>query len=233
MSRIPRVIIPGVPHHIIQRGNRRQQVFFSDEDRLYYLRLLKKYAGLFGLAIWVYCLMTNHFHLIGVPKTEECLSKVMAIVNRKYALRVNLREDWTGCLWQSRFYSCPLDNPHTNASARYIERNPVRAGIVDGPEAYPWSSAKAHAENATDFLISPSPLTDEIPDWKSFINQEDDPEIVTRIRTNMVTGRPLGDDSFIDKLERLTGRALRKEKPGPKPQDAPADLLKVFGEFGD
>jgi len=105
---------PGIPHHIIQRGNRRQKVFFNDEDRIYDIRLLKKYCDLKGLVIWVYCLMINHLHLIGIPRTESCLSEVMAIVNRKYALRVNLREDWTGCLWQNRFYSCPLDRSSHN-----------------------------------------------------------------------------------------------------------------------
>lgn len=218
MPRIPRVVIPGIPHHVVQRGNRRQRVFFGDEDRIYYLGLLKKYCHLSGLVIWVYCLMRNHLHLIIVPKTESCLSEVMAIVNRKYALRINLREDWSGCLWQSRFYSCPLDTPHTIASARYIEQNPVRAKIVAHPEDYPWSSARAHVEHSFDPLIEPSPLIEEITDWKAFIHAEGPPETVKRIRRNSVTGRPLGDDAFIDKLEKLTGRKLRKEKTGPKRQ---------------
>ena len=223
MPRIPRVVIPGIPHHVIQRGNRRQQVFFCDEDRLYYLRLLKKYGDLLGLTIWIYCLMTNHLHLVVIPKTEQCLSEVMAIVNRKYALRINLREDWSGCLWQSRFYSCPLDHPHTIASARYIERNPVRAKIVERPEDFRWSSAKAHADKTRDFLVGPCPLTEEISDWKSFINQEDPPEMIKQIRKNLITGRPLGDDAFIEKLEKITGRIFKREKPGPKPKSLMAD----------
>ncbi len=218
MSRIPRIVIPGIPHHIVQRGNRRQQVFFCDEDRIYYLRLSKKYSVLLGLAIWVYCLMSNHLHLIGVPKTEKCLSEVMAIVNRKYAQRINLREDWSGCLWQNRFYSCPLDHPHTIASARYIERNPVRAKIVEHPEDYLWSSARAHVGDAIDPLIAPSPLTEEIQDWRAFINEDDSPDVIKRLRKNIVTGRPLGDDAFIEGLEKMTGRVLRKERVGRKPK---------------
>jgi len=218
MSRIPRVVIPGVPHHIVQRGNRRQCVFFSDEDRFHYLKLLKKYSLELGLTIWVYCLMTNHLHLIGIPKTESSLSEVMCVVNWKYALAINLREDWRGCLWQGRFYSCPLDHPHTIASARYIEQNPVRAKIVEHPEDYHWSSAKAHVEDTADFLIEPSPLTEEIRDWKSFINQEESTETIKRLRKNLITGRPLGDDAFVDRLEKMTGRTLKGEKPGPKPK---------------
>jgi putative transposase len=218
MPRIPRIVIPGIPHHIVQRGNRRQQVFFNNEDRIFYIKLLRKYSDLLGLAIWVYCLMKNHLHLIGVPDTEKGLSEVMSIVNRKYALRVNLREDWSGCLWQNRFYSCPLDFSHTIASARYIERNPVRAKIVEHPEDYPWSSARAHVENTDDSLIVPSSLAAEIPDWRAFINQDDPSEIVKKLRKNIVTGRPLGDDAFIERLERLTGRVLRVEKAGRRPK---------------
>jgi len=233
MSRIARVVIPGLPHHVVQRGNRRQTVFFCDEDRHFYLWLLKKYGEQEGVDFWAYCLMSNHVHLIAVPETEKSLSEVMARVNWKYALSVNLKHDWQGCLWQGRYYSCPLDPPHLIGSARYIERNPVRAGITIRPEDYPWSSAKAHIQNVPDELIKTSSLTVEIKDWAGFIHQEEDPEMLNLLRRHLVTGRPLGDDQFIDQLEKITGRTLKKQKPGPKKKQEsqevsrPIDILEI------
>lgn len=228
MNRIRRIIIPGIPHHIVQRGNRRQQVFFCDEDRIYYLGLLKKYGTMFGLAFWFFCLMKNHLHLIAVPREENSLSEVMARVNWKYSLRINLREDWKGHLWQDRFYSCPLDHPHLITSARYIERNPVRAKIVERAEEFPWSSARSHVEKTPDFLVEECPLLEEIGDWRSFVNEEESEEIQKQIRKHLVTGRPLGDDAFITRLEQMTGRVLKLRKPGrPKKEmpDSQAPLL--------
>lgn len=221
MPRINRIVIPGIPHHVVQRGNRRQRVFFCDEDRVYYLGLLKKYGAMHGLLFWVYCLMKNHLHLIAVPREESSLSEVMARVNWKYALRINLREDWKGHLWQDRFYSCPLDHPHLIASARYIERNPVRAKIVGRAEDYPWSSARAHVEKAADPLIEESPLVEEIGDWKSFVNEEESEESLKCLRKHLATGRPLGDDAFIERLERMTGRVLKIQKAGRPKKETP------------
>jgi len=224
MSRIARIVVPGIPHHIVQRGNRRQQVFFCDADRVYYLKLLKKYGNMLGLLFWVYCLMTNHIHLIAIPRTESSLSEVMAHVNWKYALRINIREDWKGHLWQDRFYSCPLDHPHVIASVRYIERNPVRAKIVEHAEDYLWSSARAHVENAADPLIEASPLLEEIHDWRSFVNEEESEESLNSLRKHLATGRPLGDDAFIERLERLSGRILKRQKTGPKKSASKPDI---------
>ena len=225
MPCIPRVVIPGIPHHIVQRGNRRQRVFFCDEDRAHYLKLLKKYGEELGLSFWAYCLMPNHVHLVGIPKTEKSLSEFMAVVHRRYALRINLREEWRGCLWQGRFYSCPLDNPHTLASARYIERNPVRAGLVEHPEQFPWSSARAHAGNTEDGIIEKSPLTEEVRDWVSFINHVDHEETIMRLKRSLATGRPIGDEAFIKRLENMTGRQLTKRKPGRKASgDSPGGI---------
>jgi putative transposase len=226
VSRIARVVIPGLPHHVVQRGNRRQQVFFCDQDRLFYIRLLKKYGDQESLSYWAYCLMPNHVHLIVVPKTTDGLSEVMAVANRKYALATNLREDWKGCLWQGRFYSCPLDHFHLIAAVRYIERNPVRAGIVRHPADYPWSSATSHIHSTPDMLILKSELTEEISDWDSFLNQEEPEENIKRLRSHLNTGRPLGNDDFIDKVETVTGRKLRRLQPGRKPRLALPETLR-------
>jgi putative transposase len=217
VARFARVVIPNMPHHIVQRGNRRQTVFFHDEDRIYYLHLLRKYGEEAGLDYWAYCQMRNHIHLIAVPKTSESLAEAMAGANWKYALSINLREDWKGSLWQGRFYSCPLDHPHLIACTRYIERNPVRAKIIADPGDYPWSSAQAHLGKRSDKLIIDCALTEEIGDWAAFINQEDDAEIVKRLRKHLSTGRPLGDESFIEQLESMTGRIFKKQRGGRKP----------------
>jgi putative transposase len=233
MSRIARVVIPGIPHHIVQRGNRRQTVFFRDEDQRYYLRLLKKYGDEAGLVYWVYCLMPNHVHLIAVPKFADSLADVMSAVNQKYAMTINLRQDWRGSLWQGRFYSCPLDDPHLIAAARYVERNPVRAGMAEKAEDYPWSSARAHVQKTPDGLIVESPFTEEIGGWADFINQEEADETVKRLRKHLVTGRPLGDDGFIERLERMTGRMLRKMKPGPKKRHSDSEETPPTLNFRD
>ena len=230
MARIARLVIPNVPHHVVQRGNRRQTVFFQEEDHTYYLRLLKKYGDQAGLVFWAYCLMRNHVHLIVVPKTPESLAEAMAGANWKYALTINLREDWRGCLWQGRFYSYPLDHPHLIACTRYIERNPVRAEIVEKPGDYPWSSAQAHLGRRSDTLIIESVLKEEIGDWASFINQEDDEEVVKRLRKHLSTGRPLGDANFIEKLETITGRILKKQRAGRKPFPSKSDLINQFDD---
>ena len=227
MSRIARVVIPGIPHHIVQRGNRRQTVFFNDQDRIYYLRLLKKYGLQAGLEYWAYCLMPNHVHLVAIPNSADSLAEVMAAVNRKYAVAVNLRQDWRGCLWQGRFYSCPLDRPHLLAAARYIERNPVRAGMVEYAGDFFWSSAKAHIEGKPDELIAESPLSAEVGDWAAFLCQDETDEEIKRIRKHLVTGRPLGDEEFIVRLERLTGRNLRKQKTEPKSRPASPDTTQL------
>jgi putative transposase len=140
----------------------------------------------------------------------------MAKANWKFALAINLRQDWRGCLWQGRFYSCPLDYPHLLVAARYIERNPVRAGMTERPGDYPWSSARAHIQKTTDALIVESPLAEEIEDWESFISQNDSEETIKRLRRHLVTGRPLGDEKFVERLEKITGRSLKKQKTGPK-----------------
>jgi putative transposase len=216
MPRIPRIVIPGVPYHIAQRGNRRQQVFFEKNDYLFYLHLLKKHGTEAGVQFWAYCLMPNHVHFIAVPGRPDSLTKAMSVADRKYAQAINLRHDWTGCLWQGRFFSCPLDHAHLLAATRYTERNPVRSGLVSAPIDYPWSSAHAHVRNSPDPLISDSPLMEEIKDWRAFVGQEEDEKSLRQLREYTSTGRPLGDDAFLKQLEKISGRQLTRKKPGRK-----------------
>lgn len=139
MARLARIAAPGIPYHVTQRGNRRQPVFFQEDDYRAYLQELWRQSERFGLRIWAYCLMTNHVHLIAVPDHEQSLARGLGETHRRYTRRVNFREGWRGYLWQGRFGSVPLDELHLIAAMRYVERNPVTAGLVSRAEDYPWS----------------------------------------------------------------------------------------------
>ena len=220
MPRTARVIIPGIPHHVIQRGNRRQSVFFNDQDRIEYLRILKEQGQRFSVSFWAYCLMDNHVHLIAVPDTKDSLAQAIGQTHRQYTRRINFREGWRGYLWQGRFASYPLDETYVYAAVRYVERNPTRAGIVQKAEDYLWSSAKAHVHKIKDPLIDDCFLVDEIKDWSQFLLKESE-ENKAQIEMHARTGRPLGSGEFIKKMEMAFNRILHKRKPGPKP--------KIFG----
>jgi len=218
MSRIARVVVPNLPHHIIQRGNRRQKVFFQNADKEYYLNLLHKHGRQEGVAYLAYCLMDNHIHLIAIPNTSDALTACLGTVHWKYALAINLREDWKGHLWQSRFLSYPLSDEHLYNAIRYIELNPVRAEIVTRPDDYIWSSARAHIQKKPDKLISGTASFFDIKDWALFLADRISETELKLFEKHANTGRPLGDDAFIEKLEKITGRALKKKKRGPKSQ---------------
>jgi len=209
MGRIARVVVPGCPHHVIQRGNRRQIVFFSSDDKLFYLELLRRYCQKEEVEIWCYCLMDNHLHLIVVPRKIESLAKAIGETHKKYTWTINIRENWKGHLWQGRFLSYPMDESYLYLAVRYIERNPIRAGIVKRAEDYPWSSAKAHIFGVLNKVLTDFYLTSQIKDWSSYIHQGEEKEKdLDSFRKHERTGRPLGDKKFLAKLEQITGRAL-------------------------
>ena len=216
MVRIARIVIPNIPHHIIQRGNRSQNVFFSNQDKEYYLKLLHKYALEYGISLWAYCLMDNHVHLIAVPGREDSLAKGIGETHKHYTRTINLREGWRGYLWQGRFSSFPLDERYLYAAVRYVERNPVRAGLVKRAEDYLYSSAKAHVLRQKDILLSDNFMSSEIKDWSSYLSEEDKEMDKDLFRKHGRIGRPLGDEEFVIRLEKITGKSLRKKKPGPK-----------------
>ena len=144
MARLARIVIPAVPYHVTQRGNRRQQTFFCDEDYALYRDLLGQAARKAGSEIWSYCLMPNHVHIILVPSHEDGLRMTVADAHRRYTGFVNARHRWTGHLWQGRFGAVAMDEAHLMAAARYVALNPVRARIVERAQDWPWSSARAH-----------------------------------------------------------------------------------------
>jgi putative transposase len=217
MARIARVVAPGLPHHVTQRGNRRQQTFFCDDDYRAYLELMAQWCSRCSVEIWTYCLMPNHVHLIAVPESEDGLRSAIGEAHRRYTRRINFREGWRGHLWQGRFASYVMEERYLLAAARYIEMNPVRAGLVDRPEEYPWSSGAGHILGRNDRLVKVSPLLELVDDWGRFIAGQIADRDVSLLRKHERTGRPLGGEGFIDRLERALSRSLRKQKPGPKP----------------
>jgi putative transposase len=213
-----RVVAVNMPHHITQRGNRRQQVFFCDEDYEAYRTLLSESCASAGVKVWAYCLMPNHVHLILAPSTPEGLSDALGTAHRHYTRHINFREGWRGYLWQGRFASFPMDEQYLLACARYVELNPVRARLAKRPQDWKWSSARAHLELCADSLVDARLLSEIVPDWKDFLREAPSGEQLKAIRGGERTGRPLGSQSFIARLERSLKRPLARQKPGPKPK---------------
>jgi putative transposase len=216
MPKFARLVVPDCPHHVIQRGNRRQKVFFDDADKELYLELMKRYADRAGITFLAYCLMTNHVHMIAIPKEKTSLAEGIGEAHRRYTTIINIREDWNGYLWQGRFISFPLDERHLYCAVRYVERNTVRAGIVDYAEDYPWSSAHAHITKTKDALVDGRDNPFKITDWRAYLREQDDPAFIEQIERHEKTGRPFGSDDFLRKLEILTGRKILPRSPGRK-----------------
>lgn len=216
MARIARVVAPKYPHHIIQRGNRRQKVFFLQEDYELYLRLLKFYSQKFHLKVVSYCLMPNHVHLIVIPQKKQSLAQAIGETHRNYTTIINKREKWSGYLWQGRFLSHVLDERYLIAAARYILLNPVRASLAREARDYKWSSIKIHLADKKNSLIDDSLLQEIITDWHDFLEKAEDEDAFKQIRKHARTGRPLGGQRFVKELEKLLNINLVKQKPGRK-----------------
>jgi putative transposase len=212
MARLARVVIPGIPHHVTQRGNRRQTIFFAAEDYEKYKELLIRSCNEYRLDIWAYCLMPNHVHLIAVPEAEDSLRLAIGETHRSYTVWMNLKHGWTGHLWQGRFSSCPMDNHHLLAAVRYVGLNPVRAQLSPCADEYGYSSVRSYVYGVEDRPVNPAPLNELINDWKEFFAIDLDQETADMVRRHGRTGRPLGDDRFIEKLEKATGRRLKAQR---------------------
>ncbi|MDH3912557.1 MAG: transposase [Rhodospirillales bacterium] len=218
MARFARVVVPGVPHHVTQRGNRRLDTFFNDGDYRAYIDLLAEHAATAGVAVWAYCLMPNHVHLVLVPQDADGLRRALGEAHRRYTRRVNLREGWRGHLWQERFHSFAMDEGHLLAAARYVELNPVRAGLARRARDWRWSSARAHLAGKDDALVQVAPLLELVPDWRAFLAGGLAEDALEAIRRHARTGRPLGSAAFLEALEARLDRALRPGKRGRKPK---------------
>lgn len=197
-----------MPHHVTQRGTRRQDVFFGADDFKTYLSILQEQCEQEHVDVWSYCLMPNHVHLILVPKSTTGLSRVIGKAHKRYAGLINHRMDWTGHLWQERFYSCPMDESHTLMAIRYVEQNPLRAGLVRRPEEWNWSSASSHIHGDYDALLSPTPLESRIGDWSEYLQSRLNQDEIDKMRQFTNKGTPVVGKFLQAQLEDQLGFCL-------------------------
>ena len=214
MSRLARIVVPGVPHYVAQRGNRDMEVFFDESDYHAYLLNLETFCAKAETEVWAYCLLPNQVQLLLLPSHEDGLRAALAEANRRHARRVNGREGWNGHLWQERFQSFPLDNSQIVACAQYIEQAPQRIEPTARGGAWPWSSARAHLAAADDRLVRVAPLLTRHPDWVGLLATRPSRVTLETIRLHARSGRPLGPPAFVAELERRTGRKLTPGKRG-------------------
>jgi putative transposase len=205
---------------VTQRGNNQEQVFFDVEDLRTYLDILAKQSRKYEFEVQAYCLMRNHVHVVGIPREDDSLSKAIGRTNYVYTQYVNKRYERSGHLWQSRFFSCPMDQKHTVTAMLYVEQNPVRAGIVRKATQFKFSSARIHCGLDPDDLgllsksAAEKAFTQEA--WRSMLREPVAKEESKALQKNLKTGRPLGEEAFLDSAEKLLGRAV-KAKPVGRP----------------
>ena len=217
MARIARFVASGLPHHVTQRGNRRERIFFSDDDYALYRGLLAGQCRKQGVACWAYCLMPNHVHLILVPDRQESLGRALGEAHRRYSTAINARLGVTGHLFQARFGSVAMDEEHLMTAARYVALNPVRAHLVERPEDWRWSSVGAHLAAQDDALVSVAPLIERAGGrFADLIETAPSDEAVSALRAAETIGRPVGSPAFLDRLADATGRDPRPRRRGPK-----------------
>lgn len=214
MARQARIVVPGEAHHVTQRGNRGMRVFFNADDSSAYKALLAEHCKKAEVEVLAWCLMPNHVHLVLVPNDVDGLRRALGETHRRYTKHVNAREGWRGHLWQERFHSFAMDEAHLIEAVRYIELNPVRAGLAKKAADWRWSSARAHLEGCEDGLVSLEPMFNRIEDWQAYLDVEATDKSVKKLHQHSRTGRPLGDAGFIKKIEGLLGLDLRPRAPG-------------------
>jgi len=213
MARIARIVVPGCPFHLTHRGNHREQIFFNDDDRRCYLGLLARYARRFEMDLWAYCLMSNHVHLIVLGQKPDSLAKAVGNAHREYSRLINRRNSWTGHLWANRFYSTALDELHLWYAVRYVEANPLRAGLVPHAVDYRWSSARAHAGLGSNHRLAPDrPFPGSIADWATWLDVGQDQPAYDELRKSTSTGRPTGSPEFKRRIEKQIGRSFQPKR---------------------
>jgi putative transposase len=222
IARLARLVVPGLPYHVTQRGNRRGTTFFEDDDFLVYRELLADAARAAGARVWAYCLMPNHVHLIVVPADPDGLRATFANAHRRYARFINARYRWTGHLWQGRYGAVVMDEAHLVHAARYVALNPVRARLCERAEDWPWSSTRAHLAGKDDELVEVAPLIERVGNFATFLGTDEDQQASRALRMAETTGRPVGDPKWVAELEDQTGRTLAAQKRGRK---APVNRL--------
>ena len=219
MARLPRVVLPGIPHHVTQRGNGRQPTFFEDGDYALYLDLLAAAAERAHVQIWSYCLMPNHVHIILCPQDEDGLWRTFGDLHRRYTGFINARRRTTGHLWQGRYGSVAMDEAHFVTALRYVALNPVRAGLVCKAQDWPWSSTRAMIAGQNDHVADVAPALERVGDFAAFLGQEfDEAPTYAALRKAESIGRPVGSPEWLAAMEARTGMTLAPQKRGPKPK---------------
>ena len=219
MPRRSRFVCEGLPHHITQRGNYRQNVFESREDFQTYCYLFTQYSQKYKVEIVAYCLMNNHVHFVVVPSAADGLARLFNTTHMRYSQYKNLLKHKKGHLWQGRFFSSVMDETYLIFAVRYVERNPVRARMVKNAWDYVWSSARQHVNLERDPILKTTgrqrilQLLGKNSDWRTYLGKEDKVMLET-IRTNTSKGLVIGSDNFIEMLEQKTGMVLKEGKPG-------------------
>lgn len=219
MARLPRIVLPGLPHHVTQRGNRRERTFFEDGDYALYLDLLAEAAARAQVAVWAYCLMPNHVHIIAVPADEDGLRRTFRYVHRHYTGYINARMRVTGHLWQGRFSSVAMDEAHLVAALRYVALNPVRARLCDRAEQWPWSSTRAHIAGTSNGHVDVAPALERVGDFSAFLGEAfDEAMTYAALRKAESVGRPVGSREWLADMEARSGLSLAPGKRGPRPK---------------
>lgn len=223
MPRIKRLDPPGIPRHIVQRGNNRQACFFHDYDRSLYLALLGKFAQAYGCRVHAYVLMGNHVHLLATPTSAGAMARMMQSLGRDYVRHINLTQGRSGTLWQGRYFSSPIDTDrYLLACHRYIELNPVRAGMVAAPTQYRWSSCAANALGEPDPLLSPHEVFTQLAGdaaerrnvYRAFLHDTIPADELADIRLHSAQQRAWGTDEFKARLAKALQRAVGLGKSG-------------------
>jgi putative transposase len=204
MPRQARVVAVGAPHHITQRGNNRQDVFLSNEDRQAYLDLIREQSAVCGSALLGYCLMSNHVHLVAIPHSSDALARALRRAHSQYSQWFNRRYHRSGHLWQSRYFSCSLDRDHVVAALLYLDLNPVRAGLVADPQLYRWSSARAHVAGGDPWGLIDIQEWRQLrtrTEWADALNRPLPEPEVRRLRLATRSGAPYGSEEFVRSLD--------------------------------
>jgi putative transposase len=217
MARLARAVFPGLPHHVTQRGNGRQQTFYCDADYALYRDLLREHCAAAKVAVWAWVLMPNHVHLILVPSDEDGLRRALARVHRIYAGRIHERLQRTGHFWQGRFGCVAMDEEHCCAALRYVAMNPVRAGLARRAQDWRWSSVRAQLGIEPDLLTEVAAVRERVPDFSALLSAAEDEEAAARLRRAESIGRPVGSAAFLDTLESHYGRRMKPAKRGRRP----------------
>jgi len=238
MPRFPRVVAVGYPHHVTQRGNERQEVFRGPGDYKLYLRLVRRYAKQYGVEVMAFCFMPNHVHWVVVPQRQNSFAKAFGRAHAEYSRTIHMEQEVTGHLWENRHHSCVMDEAHCWNALAYVERNPVRAGLCEAAQDWPWSSARVHLglDLTCGIQMSLYEFRDRYPAvmWEEALRTSlNEAALGQRLREATVSGNPLGDDGFAARLESELGRRVVRGKRGRPPKEKVPRSLTLFSGQGE